>query len=497
MANAAAADYGRRSNKISTKTLKIILLILVVALAALVAGIYISLSMRYQKQFFQGTKINQLDAGNKTPEQIQSIFASQADDYKIEITFRNNQTETITADQIDYQYVPDDSIQKLLESQNAVLWPKGYFTTTQYTVTTQTKYDEQKLTDAVMALPEMQDANMTAPTKTHVAFENGSFSVRDADQGSTLNKDTVVAAVKDAVSKSETSLSVNDVENAYASVTDDTDRNALQSEADLLNKYAAASITYTLPSGETQVLDGTTLMTWLDKDENGDYIKNDESWNAHIKQYVKDLAAKVNTVKSTRTFNATGVGAVQVRGGNYGYKVNQDAEIQQLTSELESGTVTTREPNYSSREVTTENGGFGSSYIEVDLSRQHMWVYQNGSVILESDVVSGKMTRDRYTPSGVFQLAYKEKDRDLKGEIDPSTGEPSYVSHVNNWMPFNGGIGFHDASWRSSFGGTIYINSGSHGCVNLPTSFAPKLYDVISKDMPIVVYYSQGCKFES
>jgi sensor domain CHASE-containing protein len=68
MANAAAADYGRRSNKISTKTLKIILLILVVALAALVAGIYISLSMRYQKQFFQGTKINQLDAGNKTPE---------------------------------------------------------------------------------------------------------------------------------------------------------------------------------------------------------------------------------------------------------------------------------------------------------------------------------------------------------------------------------------------------------------------------------------------
>ncbi|MCI1328661.1 MAG: L,D-transpeptidase [Lachnospiraceae bacterium] len=177
--------------------------------------------------------------------------------------------------------------------------------------------------------------------------------------------------------------------------------------------------------------------------------------------------------------------------------MNQDAEIQQLTSELESGTVTTREPNYSSREVTTENGGFGSSYIEVDLSRQHMWVYQNGSVILESDVVSGKMTRDRYTPSGVFQLAYKEKDRDLKGEIDPSTGEPSYVSHVNNWMPFNGGIGFHDASWRSSFGGTIYINSGSHGCVNLPTSFAPKLYDVISKDMPIVVYYSQGCKFES
>ncbi len=497
MASAAAADYGKKRKKVSTKSLKIILLILIIALIALLGGIYASFTMQYQREFFQGTKINDLDAGNKTPGEIESIFASQAKDYKIEITFRNDQTESISADQIDYQYVPDDSIQKLLDSQNAVLWPKGYFQTTQYTVTTQTKFDEQKLTDAVMALPEMQDANMTAPTKTHVAFENGSFAVKDADAGTALNKDTVLAAVKDAVSKSETSLSVNDVDGAYASVADDTDRNALQAQADLLNKYAAASITYTLPGGETQVLDGTTLMTWLDQDADGNYTKNDANWSAHIKQYVQDLASKVNTVKSTRTFNATGIGAVQVKGGNYGYKIDQDAEINQLTSELESGTVTTREPNYSSREVTADNGGFGSTYIEVDLSRQHMWVYQNGSVILESDVVSGKMTKDRYTPSGVYKLAYKEKDRDLKGQIDPSTGEPSYISHVNYWMPFNGGIGFHDASWRSSFGGSIYVGSGSHGCVNLPTSFAPKLYDVITKDMPIVVYYSNGCKFES
>lgn len=496
MASVTTADVGPKTEKISLKSLKIILGILIAALAALVVGIYYSYSTQYQTEFFKGTYINKINAGNKTPGQIEQLLADQAASYKIVLTFRGDKTETITASQIDYQYVPDGSIQKLLNSQNYLAWPKGLFQQTQYTVTSQTKFDEEKLSAAILALPEMQDANMVAPTKTHIEFTNGSFTVVDADEGSTLNKDAVVADVKEAVSKSETTFSVKDLEGAYASVTDDTDRNALQEQANQLNQYAASSITYTLPSGENQVLDGNTLVTWLSQDENGNYVKDDDAWNEHIKQYVAELAEKVNTVGKERQFNATGIGAITVKGGKYGYKIDEDAEVAQLTSELAAGTVTTREPNYSRREVTNENNGFGSTYIEVDLSRQHMWVYQNGAVILESDVVSGRMTSDRYTPSGVYTLTYKEKDRDLTGEIDPETGEPSYISHVDYWMPFNGGIGFHDASWRSRFGGEIYIYSGSHGCVNLPTSFAPQLYDVITEDMPIVVYYSQGCKFE-
>lgn len=43
-------------------------------------------------------------------------------------------------------------------------------------------------------------------------------------------------------------------------------------------------------------------------------------------------------------------------------------------------------------------------------------------------------------------------------------------------MPFHNGVGLHDASWRSEFGGTIYKYSGSHGCVNLPYSAAKAIY---------------------
>ena len=56
-------------------------------------------------------------------------------------------------------------------------------------------------------------------------------------------------------------------------------------------------------------------------------------------------------------------------------------------------------------------------------------------------------------------------------------------------MPFNGGLGMHDATWRSKFGGTIYKNSGSHGCINMPKNNAKKTYETIETNYPIVVHY--------
>ena len=56
-------------------------------------------------------------------------------------------------------------------------------------------------------------------------------------------------------------------------------------------------------------------------------------------------------------------------------------------------------------------------------------------------------------------------------------------------MPFYNGCGFHDASWRSSFGGDIYKYDGSHGCINLPPSVAPTFYNYVRTGMPVVVFY--------
>ena len=177
-------------------------------------------------------------------------------------------------------------------------------------------------------------------------------------------------------------------------------------------------------------------------------------------------------------------------GGDYGWKINQAEEIAELTKNIANNDQIAREPVYTSREVSTENNGFGNTYIEINLTDQELYYYQDGQIVVQSSFVSGKMTRDRYTPPGIFTLTYKQKDRVLRGDKLPD-GSYSYESPVNYWMPFNGGIGLHDASWRGSFGGTIYKNGGSHGCINLPYSKAQAIYNIITKDVPIICFYTE------
>ncbi|MBQ9320937.1 MAG: L,D-transpeptidase, partial [Eubacterium sp.] len=99
------------------------------------------------------------------------------------------------------------------------------------------------------------------------------------------------------------------------------------------------------------------------------------------------------------------------------------------------------------------------------------------------------------TPSGIYFMKFKELDHILTGERDEE-GNPEYETPCSYWMPFNGGIGFHDAWWRGAFGGEIYTYDGSHGCINMPLEAAGQLYEVITTEMPIVIYYSKGCPFE-
>ena len=70
--------------------------------------------------------------------------------------------------------------------------------------------------------------------------------------------------------------------------------------------------------------------------------------------------------------------------------------------------------------MTANAHGFndiGDTYIEVDLSEQHMYYYQNGADIFESDIVSGDMRySDRQTPSGIYTLYYKQSPGVLRGK---------------------------------------------------------------------------------
>ena len=176
-----------------------------------------------------------------------------------------------------------------------------------------------------------------------------------------------------------------------------------------------------------------------------------------------------------REFQTTSGRTVSVYGSAYGWQIDQVSEVAQLTQEIQSGTQTTREPVYSMTANAHGYNDIGNTYIEVDLSEQHMYFYQNGEDIFESDIVSGDMRySDRQTPAGIYTIYYKKSPDVLRGK-QLANGKYEYEQPVTYWMPFNGGIGFHDANWQPYFGGDRFMEGGSHGCINMPPEKAAEL----------------------
>ena len=255
-----------------------------------------------------------------------------------------------------------------------------------------------------------------------------------------------------------------------------------------------SSITYTLPTEEV-VLDREKIITWLDDNGDGTYTKNEETFNNNVRAFVRDLGLRTDTRGKERKFNATGIGEITIRtGAYYGWEIDEATEMQELLALLAEGQTVTREPVYLSREnfPMDNNSGIGPSYVEIDLSRQHLWVYVDNALQYETDIVSGLMDATHYTPEGIFPLLNRQQDTTLKGEQLPN-GKYSYQVKVRFWMPFTyEGHGMHDADWKWAFGGEEYIWNGSHGCVNLPVDAAATIYNLVVPGMPVVTYYSQG-----
>ena len=259
---------------------------------------------------------------------------------------------------------------------------------------------------------------------------------------------------------------------------------------DAVNEYAGAGITYTFGE-EKENYNLLDIYNEFLEISDGKAQINDEK----IETFVEELASKYDTRYLERTFESTLAGEITIRASrnDYGYTVLQEDEAEQLREDIESREHVTREPvyleknswgnpYYLKREGTDDLAG---TYIEVDLTAQHVWYYRDGEVYTECDCVSGDVTNDHGTQTGCFPLAYKESPSVLTG----GTGDSAYEEKVEYWMPFYEGQGLHDATWRYYFGGNIYRGNGSHGCVNLPLWAAKEIYEAVDTGTAIIIFY--------
>lgn len=451
-------------------------------------GGYVGMSYYYSDKFFPGTTINSFDCSDLTVSQAEELIRNRVEDYSITVESKGHEGETISAEEISYKYQSDGAVKKAFEEQKPYEWVKGYFVKTNLSVGENIAYDKDKVKTALEQLECMKPENQVQPKDAYITFENTLFTIVPGEEGSAIDEDKALDILYKAIEQTEREVDL-EKSGAYIEPNVREDDEGLQERLKIINTYAKASITHTY-GDITETLDSTTFKDWYSQDENGDLYLDGEVLKTKLREYVTNMAYRHNTLGATRSFHTTSGRDVEVSGGNYGWQIDQYAEVEKMYNEILTGEQVTREPVYASTANAWVNGSdIGNTYIEVDLSEQHMYFYRDGNNIFESDFVSGNMSYDdRKTPTGVCHIAYKTKDFTLRGDKKPD-GTYSYEEPVEYWMPFNGGVGFHDAPWRSEFGGDIYLTSGSHGCINMPSGNAAQLYDLIDESVPIVVFY--------
>ena len=444
--------------------------------------IYLGISAFFISHFYINTTINGKDFSRKTAEDVEAYLKEQVQDYQLTLIELDNTTDVIDGSEISLVYEENSEIDDALKAQNPLLWVKAFFSRSSTDVTISVDYDETALNDKIQNIQAVT-GEQTEPVSAYPKFDGNSFVVEPESYGTAVDMDVLSQKIGTAIAQFEPTLDLLE-EECYKLPKYTSDSPEVQEACDTMNEYCKASVTYTMT--ENVVVDKTLISTWLSYDDNMQVTFNEDA----VREWMREFGSTYDTVGSTRTITTPTGKTAEVSGGTYGWSIDEDTETQNLINSIKNGETATREPAYAQTAASHSAQDWGTTYLEVDLSTQHMWYIVDGSVALETDVVTGLPTPDRQTPAGVYDILYTERNATLKGETDSKTGKPIYETPVAYWMPFTWqGHGFHDATWQPAFGGSLYQTIGSHGCVNMPLDQAGNLFNMLSAGTPVVIHY--------
>lgn len=458
--------------------------------AAIVAGIiigvlvliYVGFAIFFSSHFMFFTKINGTDFSLKSVSQVEAYMKQQVADYVLTLKESDGGSEKISGSDISLVYVPGEQLEKLAKKQNNFLWITSLWNHPKITSEIGVEYDKDALAKITEGLECLKPENQTVSVDAHPEFQNDKFVVVPEVVGTKIDTEKFNEAVTKAINGFKPTLDLFKT-GCYILPRFVSDSQEVVAATDAMNSYLGANVTYDF-NPATEVVDASVISQWVTVDADMNVTFNEEA----VRAFIQSLADKYDTKGKPRTFTTATGNTVNVTGGSYGWKIDQEAEYNALIANIQNAETVTREPNYASRAASHEGNDVGSTYAEVDLSNQMMYFVQNGQVVLQSGIVTGNPNKGNGTPQGVYSLAYKALDQVLRGTKKPD-GTYEYETPVKFWMPFNGGIGFHDATWQSSFGGSRYQTNGSHGCVNLPYDVAAQLYNLITAGTPVVCHY--------
>ena len=463
------------------------LFIAVLGIGFLLASLYLGIAFYYRKGFSFGTTVNGLNLTGMSMEEAEAVLLAHDSYQQIEVVDKNNETYTIALSDIGYNEDYSMDLDKIKTEYSPLRWGKNFIGEKDHVIEGTPTFDPVLLEQVLLQAPFMSEDKLYNVSNTIDIVRTGANGYQIQDMTKDLiHKDKAVMLVEDGIAKKLSSVNLQEGD-CYESISVPTKEKDIKDLFEKIEKFQNFTLTYQV-AGKKELIDSSVTSEWITlaedgsfaQDENGDLILNE----AAVRDYVASLAEKYNTKGTDRTFMSTSGKEIHFTQNQvlYGTTIDQNAETKLLIEEFKSGeTGIEREPKYISKAYVDTEDGIGNTYIEINLTEQHLYFYKDGVVALESDFVSGNMRAGMGTPQLYAYVRNKAKNVTLRG--------PGYESFVYYWMGIWQGYGMHDATWRGKFGGEIYKTSGSHGCINLPLNFIKEFYEEVEVGMPLIMFY--------
>lgn len=463
--------------------------VLGITLASIVGAIalvYLAGAVIFMGRFFPNSSIIGMDISGKTPEEVHQMLDQLLGDYTFKVEGHGLDLTLSAADMgmsLDSQSIASG----LLSEMNPWAWPYEIFQPHDDTDDLVSTFEETKLADTLHAAVEQANARGVAPKNATVAYDAAehAFVVVPEEEGNTLLVDEVMAEVVDGTVNFAPKVTLSDAVLARPEVLSDDP--ALAAACEEANKYVGAPLTVAMEGTERLSIDADAIAAHITLGDDMSVSFDPEPLVAMVKEKVNAM----DTTGSERTYTRPDGKQITVKGGDYGWITDSEATAEAVREALVNAAGGTVEITMKQRaaQAPDEYGrDFGSCYIDVDITEQYARFYDlDGSILWESDIVTGLPADGRDTPQGVYYIKTNDGKSVLRG-YKPD-GSKDYETEVQYWMPFkDNSIGFHDAGWQAQFGGDWYVEHGSHGCVNLPPEKAEELHELIEVGDVVIVH---------
>ena len=468
----------RRERRAKTAGKLLITFLLLLLLAGIAAGAYLYMGRFYKTHFFTATVINGIDASGLTAGEVKKQLLGISDTYELTVLERNDRSEVLTAKDIGRSYVDNDQVEQILAAQDHLQWLFAGKEQKNYTVSFQTAYDRNAALKAIENLDCIRGTDIVPPADARiVTAPDGKYEIIPETEGNMVDRAKVAETVLAAIDSGAESVDIDEA-GCYLEPAVRSDDEALNKRMNDWNAFFAVNVTYQF-GPYTETIDASVVKPYIIDNDYEVTLATD--W---IKVLVYKWGQKYDTFGLEREFTThDGVRIKIPAGGDYGWCINKDKTIEDVIYCIRNGVTGTREPVWLFKAMGWDNNDITGTYCEVSIPEQHMWVYKDGRLVIDTDVVTGAPTNERKTYPGCFAIDGKKRDAVL-GRLDVQ----GYASPVSFWLPFDGGRGLHDAPWRSYFGDSIYLTNGSHGCVNIPLEKMETVYNTLEIGMAVIVY---------